>query len=279
VLLRVTKAEDYKKEKGLNKRIVTYNNSQTIIKASDFRSNDEIQIWLEKRLRDYKYQHTSPFKSVVFQRKRIKTSKRREQLHVPIDVLARALYVFDHDPLLVYRGARFFFDTDEHSGMYWRIFGDNGKELAHYSEERLTKTVSIFFIWTRIEEKLKALSKEYKAKGGENTILYQSPLAKWHFLYVYGYILNHNYEGELPALYRKIASGALFSKEDNFIEGWFSCIHKLITKCLEQTYEQCTEKEKGITQGFNFRNWLRSTAGFEKLKKEIKYIELGDYPL
>ena len=146
--------------------------------------------------------------------------------------------------------------------MYWQIFGDNGKELEHYNEARLMKTVSIFFIWTRIEEKLKQLSKEYKIKGGENTTLYQSTLAKWHFLYLYGYILNNNYAEELPTLFKKIANGTIFSKTDNFIEKWFSRIHKLVTKCLEQNYEQSAERERSTTQGFNFKNWLRSNSEF-----------------
>ncbi|HLG35582.1 MAG TPA: AIPR family protein [Bacteroidia bacterium] len=73
VLLRITKAEDYKKEKGLNKNIITYNNSQTVIKASDFRSNDEIQIFLENQLSDFMFHGARPFKKVKYLRKRIKT--------------------------------------------------------------------------------------------------------------------------------------------------------------------------------------------------------------
>jgi hypothetical protein len=60
----------------------------------------------------------------------------------------------------------------------------------------------------------------------------------------------------------------------------FGRIHKLITKCIEQNYQQFeNSSEGGISQGFNFKNWLRSTAEFEKLKREIKYIELSDYQL
>ncbi|HEY2725716.1 MAG TPA: AIPR family protein, partial [Parafilimonas sp.] len=218
VLLRITKAEDYKKEKGLNKKIVTYNNSQTIIKAGDFRSNDDIQIYLEQKIKDFKYKSSPPYKTALYQRKRIKTERKKDELIISIDVMVRALYVFDKDPLLVYKGARFFFDTDEDNGMYWRIFGDNGKELENYNESRLIKTIGIFFLWTRIEEKLKQLSKELKSKDQINTILYQATLAKWHFLYVYGNILNNYYSSELPNIFKKIAYGSLFEKNDNFIE-------------------------------------------------------------
>ena len=48
VLFRLTKAADVKTEKGINRDIIRYNNSQNIIKASDFRANDKIHIWLSK---------------------------------------------------------------------------------------------------------------------------------------------------------------------------------------------------------------------------------------
>lgn len=280
VLLRITKAEDYKKEKGLNKKIVTYNNSQTVIKAGDFRSNDDIQIYLERKLKDFKYKHSAPHKIAIYQRKRIKTERKKEQLIIPIDTMARALYVFDNDPLLVYKGAKYFFDTDEEIGMYWRIFGDNGKELENYNEARLIKSIAIFFLWVRIEEKLKQLSKDYKTKNQINTIPYQATLAKWHFLYLYGNILNNHYNSELNGIFKKIAYGSIFEKNNNFIEKWFSRIHKIITKCIEQNYQQFEDSgHEGMPQGFNFKNWLRSASEFEKLKREIKYIEISDYPL
>ena len=56
VLFRLTKAEDVKTEKGINRDIIRYNNSQNIIKASDFRANDDIHIWLsQKSLTDLRY--------------------------------------------------------------------------------------------------------------------------------------------------------------------------------------------------------------------------------
>ena len=280
VLLRITKAEDYKKEKGLNKKIVAYNNSQTIIKAGDFRSNDDIQVFLEQKLTDYKYKSSIPHKTVIYLRKRIKQEKKKDRLLIPMDTMARALYVFENDPLLVYKGARYFFDTDEENGQYWRIFGDNGRELEFYNDARVTKTIGIYFLWTRIEEKLKALAKQYKSEGKSNTIPYQALLAKWHFLYMYGNLLTNYYESQLPAILKKIANGSIFEKPDNFIEKWFTRIHKLITKCIEQNYQQFEEGEnKDIAQGFNFKNWIRSSSEFDKLKREIKYLEITDYQL
>jgi hypothetical protein len=49
VLLRITEGESVKTEKGFNADVIRFNNTQNIIKSSDFRSNDPIQVWLEKR--------------------------------------------------------------------------------------------------------------------------------------------------------------------------------------------------------------------------------------
>ncbi len=84
ILLRITQTEVLKSEKkGLNKKIITFNNSQTIIKDSDFRSNDEIQLFLQKHLENYWYKGISPNKRLQYLPKRIKLiSKRKEHLYV-----------------------------------------------------------------------------------------------------------------------------------------------------------------------------------------------------
>jgi hypothetical protein len=51
VLFRLTETEGESTEKGMNQRIIRYNNSQNQIKVSDFRSNDPIQRFLKDKLR------------------------------------------------------------------------------------------------------------------------------------------------------------------------------------------------------------------------------------
>ncbi len=50
VLLRVTEGLSIKTDRGFNADIIKYNNTQNIVKSSDFRSNDRIQTWLENKL-------------------------------------------------------------------------------------------------------------------------------------------------------------------------------------------------------------------------------------
>ena len=90
-----------------------------------------------------------------------------------------------------------------------------------YSTRRLEKTIGIFFLWHKVEGKIKNLSKQLKAEN-QVTIKYQALLAKWHILQANGYILHTYYESELESIFKRLANGKLFENmNDNFIEKWF----------------------------------------------------------
>ncbi len=280
ILLKITKAEDYKKEKGLNKKIITYNNSQTIIKASDFRSNDEIQLFLEGKARDFLFKGVVPYKKSIYLRKRLKIDKKKDNLYITMETLARALYVFDNDPILIFKGTRYLFDIDsENNGKYWFVFGDNGKELEMYDTKRMEKTIAIFFLWTKVEEIIKKISKQMKEQN-QQTIAYQALLAKWHILWAYGYIINTFYSSEKEMIFKKIATGKIFeNNSETFIERWFNKIHRTISKCIEKNYQLTKKKNNEEIQSFNFKNWLRNNAEFEELVTEFKYMSKEDFPM
>ncbi|HVY28187.1 MAG TPA: AIPR family protein [Polyangiaceae bacterium] len=53
VLFRLTKGLDVKSEKGFNRDIIQFNNTQNVIKVSDFRANDPIQARLAAEFERY----------------------------------------------------------------------------------------------------------------------------------------------------------------------------------------------------------------------------------
>ena len=279
VLLKITKAEDYKKEKGLNKKIIAFNNSQTLIKVADFRSNDDIQIFLEGKLSDFLYKGTNPFKKVVYQRKRIKEEKKKDTLYIPMETLARVLYTFDNDPILIFKGTKSLFDIDsENNGKYWFVFGDDGEEVELYDQKRIEKIIALYFLWIRVEDKIKATSKKIKSEQIES-IRYQALLAKWHILWAYGYIVNNLYKEQLDAVFKKIATGKLFADQETFIERWFNKIQNTIAKCIERNYDSSKKTDNQEIQSFNFKNWLRNNSDFQELVREFKYMDQSDFPL
>ena len=279
LLLKITKAEDYKKEKGLNRKIITFNNSQTVIKASDFRSNDDIQLFLAARLKEFTFKGVHPYKTVRYLRKRLKVEKRKDLFDITIEALARTLYVFDNDPILIFKAPKLLFDPDTKStGKYWVVFGEDEKEIDVFTKERVEKTIAIYFLWHKIDERIKALLKEYKANKDESP-KYRALIAKWHFLWAYGFILKKFYSKDMFQIFKRIADGREFEKVDTFIDVWFEKIHNTIAKCLAKRYQLRALKETEEIQSFDFKNWLRNNSDFEELKIEFEYSSKSDFPI
>ena len=75
VLIRIVETGELKTtQKGFNKDIVTFNNTQNKIETWDFISNDPIQIWLEQNL--FEKKHTS--RSKILLRKKGEHQKKLE---------------------------------------------------------------------------------------------------------------------------------------------------------------------------------------------------------
>ena len=285
ILLRITKTENIKKEeKGLNKKIILYNNSQTIIKASDFRSNDEIQTFLETNLKKYSYRASTPFQKIVYLPKRMKYKKRKDEIYINMEILAKSLYAYEYEPTKIYANSKFLFDIDSNSsGKYWYLFGDDGEECIYFEKERLKKVAAISILWLCLNEKLKAETKKLTIEDKSNTIDYLSYLAKWHFLWAYGFIIDRLYKEESIWIFNKLIDGKAFQGSTNFVDCWFEEISVKLQERLEYEYidasEENSEKDGIIAGGFNFKNWLRNQKSFEKLKIKFKRVKKTTFPL
>ena len=276
ILVRITKTEDIKKErKGLTKKIITYNNSQTMIRIADFRSNDDIQSFLEKELSNYQYRATRPYKKIIYLPKRKKVSKRQEEIYVTMESLAKMLYSFEYGPLLIYSNARLLFDIDSNNnGKYWYIFGEREEELKVWTTERVKRTAAIAILSTYLEGKLKKLAKERMKEGKESTVEYLSCQAKWHFLWAYGEIIRKLYPEEIKSIVNKITDGRVF-EGFNFIEYWFDPIAEKIMESLDEEGIETGNASKAVI----WRNWLRNQKPFDKLASKFNRINSRYYPI
>lgn len=284
VLLKITKSADIKKEsKSLNRKIITNNNSQTVIKASDFRSNDEIQIFLEKKISTYHYKVTPPFKKIIYMPKRKKISKRSDEVFINMESLAKILFAFHYTPYPIYANSNILFDTDSSTnGKYWDIFGDNGEEVSFWPEEKVKEAVAISIIWLYVSEKLKTKAKELTLQKKEGTIDYLACLAKWHYLWAYGDLIKRLYTDKMTWIVNRVIDGKLFSKENNFIDIWFEGITEKISDVLDSAYQDSKDEEdsnEAVSKGFQFKNWLRNQKAFEKLRSKFKRASTTTFPL
>jgi hypothetical protein len=99
VVFRLIKTGSSNSEKGLNSEIIRANNSQNKINLSDFRSNDKIQVWLEKKMHDEKA--TAVLGGLVYKPKRTARAKKGKRI-VTLEELAKIRYAFLYEPLLVH---------------------------------------------------------------------------------------------------------------------------------------------------------------------------------
>ncbi len=126
VLFRLTKTENVKTIKGFNRDIIKYNNTQNVIKISDFRSNDPIQVWLQEKFDATKAR--GPLPKIRYLRRR---SVGRGSLgtRVRLEELAKIRYAFLYEPTSIHAAPKSLWTHEEDGGLYEKAFGVNGQLL------------------------------------------------------------------------------------------------------------------------------------------------------
>lgn len=266
VIMRLTKAGDLKSErKGINREIIAANNNQTAIKISDFRSNDDIQVFLEEELKKFTYKGKNPFLSVLYQPKRRyhKKKKNENSFIIQMDTLAKLLYSFRFDPVSFQTKSSSLYETDSNlDGLYWKIFGENGEELNFYNKNRIKETAAIIILWIHLSEILKQEKKDLDKEG----IRYQSTLAKWQIVFALGYVFRFHDSETQTTIINHILDGK-YLKEEGEATNLILDILEIIEEIIGDEYDSDGyEKQKA----FNLRNWMRSKKSVDKIRLKLE---------
>ena len=131
VLLRITNTgEAGGKDTGLSHGIILANNSQNVIRVSDFHANDDIQESLQKSFGKMRFPIPVstgvwyiPKRGIPMPPRIPSTPKPKE---LKMETLAKALYAYSDkwdNPSKLYSTSSFLFGT-EGDGVYWDLFGD-----------------------------------------------------------------------------------------------------------------------------------------------------------
>ena len=163
VLFRLTKADSVKTEKGMNIEIIRYNNSQNIIKTSDFHSNDNIQMWLERKFRDETPKGPNVPK-IHYQRRR-GSGKKGYGHPIKLEELAKIRYSFLHEPTLVSSSPKDLWTPEADKGAYESAFGVEGTLPDLWSDREFRRCLLAIAFHRRIEERVRQEAKddpEYK---------------------------------------------------------------------------------------------------------------------
>ena len=156
VLFRLTKAEDVKTEKGINRDIIRYNNSQNIVKASDFRANDPIHIWLYRKFSQLKARGSLETKLHYIRRR---GGKQQVGKSIKLEELAKIRYTFLHDPVLVNRNPSYLWTYSHDGGVYEKSFGVDGQVPEVWSDEEFERCILAIILYLQIENESKELAK------------------------------------------------------------------------------------------------------------------------
>lgn len=272
VLMRITEGKDE------TTNIVTYNNSQNVIRNSDFRSNDQIQIDIEKRISEGNFVmpnfHSSSRvrKKILYSRKRQSQNKKRNEFRFGLEDLAKALYAFDNDDCpRLHSSTNFLFDVAE--GAYWKVFGekDEGlndevwKEVSVCDKDKIKKMVAVIVLNNFIDSMQKQKRKNYE-KGN---ILYMAYTLPRHQLRCFGYLIEKKPKREQMKIVENIISDKDVFQEDGFVGQNYKNIMKAISSTLGHLAD---------TGQLNFKTWQRDIQSLSMVKRQLD-IETAQFSI
>ncbi len=172
VLFRLIETgEQLSRKSDLADNITRYQNTQNVVRESDFFSNEPFQLWLSKNLPEqlsnkgiipgFYYQHKRGFKP---------SSKTGES--ITIEKLAQLRHAIYHGPAVSYNSPRLFWDSSEPH--YWQAFGSKGSPCSIWSQDEMSEigwAIAVNIFIGRIAKDLKSTSRKDGIKSDEATYL------------------------------------------------------------------------------------------------------------
>jgi hypothetical protein len=152
VLLRIMEGESVKTEKGFNADVIRFNNTQNIIKSSDFRSNDPIQLWLEKKFNDHRVRGAQE-KRIVYVRKR--TYKRAPHSDIlRLEDMARIRFTWLKEPTRATADPKSLWAFRADGGTYEIAFGINDELTDVWSDDAFQEALLAVISYREIERRI-----------------------------------------------------------------------------------------------------------------------------
>jgi len=243
VLLRLTRTKTISTDKGINRDIIRFNNTQNKINLSDFRSNDDIQNWLKEQ-----FERETPCGWIPKYRYVPKRGigKRRSGQKITLEELAKRRYAFLYEPTIILADPRRLWTLRSEEGLYENAFGVGGELVDQWTKSvfREALLASLFFL--EIEEEAKEQKKKDKERWFFNRL-------KYHALALAGVYVRT----------KKITPKRIIDEREYFDEVWkdyWSEARRLIVRIGMEAKE---EKAPTVyAMGRSTQRWERMKAEF-----------------
>lgn len=275
VLIRIVKADKYTtgdKESSLAANIVKNNNSQTVIKSIDFRSNDNIQVSIENKVKNEKLKYPLDYpitKLVAYKRKRrLNESKVKT---ISMENVAKTYYSMFKNPCEVCLSSKRLWDISD-TGLYYQIFGFNGEKTDFINDEEFYKLFASNYIYAYIDSNIK---EELKTIDKSDYLPYYF---KYHILWGINKLLHIKYqENEINRIFKRMVNKGTYlnpnvsaSKEKDF----YAYFDKVIRKITAQV-----KTEKLDNENIAFRTLILSKSFLNKFELRLEEITENELPI
>lgn len=293
VMLRVTKIPNLFKKDGFLDNVTRFNNTQNVVKISDFRSNDKVQVSLNKLFSNIRDENG---KEYFYKNKRGKLAK-RNSISIILDDFCRRLFAFLNIPIdCVTGGQNHLYDTSKNGG-YFFLFGDKdensetyGEILESISDDFFKYLSSIFFITetvgkifvdikkSRVEREKKNVDNDESLSSDEKIgkpIISESAFkSKYHIYFIIG-IFMKNYCNSKNIKLRDFLEAFKFHKPKVWRkEKMLNIFKEMVSVSCDVWYEVYSESY--LKGGINHRNWLRKSENCELIKNKILNSRISD---
>ena len=158
VLVKLTAIKHHAKEQGIASTLIRTNNTQNSLRIPDFRSNDQIQLWLEKQFRDTKARGN--LLKIVYGRKRPYSKTPSDSTMLKLQDAGKIRYAWLHDPRTPIAEPARLFLLPEDGGLYWYAFGVDGNQVTLWTESQFNDFLLAIYCYRRISEDLARLQEK-----------------------------------------------------------------------------------------------------------------------
>lgn len=252
VLFRLTQGEDVKTERGFNADIIRFNNSQNVVKDSDFRSNDNIQSWLDERLNRRPWPYDA-VPMIRYARKRGSLSRGRTgQITIRLEEMAKLRYAWLYEPTTISRPKALFAPKEE-NGKYDDAFGINGALVDEWPDEVLEEALLAIWFHLEIQKWIKLLKADHQSDSDDQNVNWVTG-HRWHFLALAG------------AVSRTQGWDAAYLLRDHE-----RCQEVFWGSYIERAWELigAAEMRRAAEQRQGWRDWRQSPTEWERLRREM----------
>ena len=265
VLVRVTEIPiKYSKAGRFREDVIRANNTQNVIKISDFRSNDSIQTDLQKR---FNYRRFG--RQVRYVPKRTAAETNRNTDVIRLEEFSKVIYSFLRDPTPFSSSTSYLFDDSENKG-YCVVFGDGEEAWGSMPEEEFRLRSTIWWIAASFGATLKG-----DRRKETDEVRRMALERKWWILFAARVVLEANFGSDYPSVITPFYKGD-WTLGNGKTGTFFQLLYNRAVAATVMAYRAA---KNAPGSKYTHRNWMRSSSTVREIEDAARALSEGWEPL